>query len=136
VAAFVGGAATGVRRLRVVTQTDRLNLAAVLGGLAAFAFGAAIDWVWQLTAVGICGVALLGFAAGSAGANGQARFSTPRRGRVSGRLMLGAAGLAVAWALVVGQAIPWFTSAKLADSQQAARRGDLQAAVEAASDAK
>ena len=50
--------------------------------------------------------------------------------------MLGAAGLAVAWALVVGQAIPWFTSAKLADSQQAARRGDLQAAVEAASDAK
>lgn len=135
-AVFVGGAATGVRRLRVIAQADRTNLAAVLGGLAAFAFGAAIDWVWQLTVVGLCGMVLLGLVTGPATAAGQATLSAAKPGRSAGRLALGAAGLAVAWALVIGQAIPWFASAKLADSQQAARRGDLQGAVKAASDAR
>jgi hypothetical protein len=135
-AVVLGGASVGVRRLTVATGADRLNLAAVLGGLAAFALGAAVDWVWQLAVVGICGMALLGLAAGPASADGHASLSSAWRRRSPGRLALGALGLAAAWALVVGQAIPWLASARLADSQQAARRGDLKAATRAASDAR
>ena len=64
-----------------------------------------------------------------------AAVSRPQR-QQSLRFALGAAGVVAAWLLICAQAIPWLAAAKISDSQAAVRRGDGNAALKDALDAK
>jgi hypothetical protein len=138
-AAFVAALA----RLRRVGR-DRPLVAAMAAVLAAFAVAAAIDWMWELTIVGLVGIVALGMLVGRATApENQLRSSqsavrsqqssgrAPLRGRV-----LRTAGAAVCLAAILFTAVPMLSQDRLEESQAAAARGDLDAAIEAADDAR
>jgi tetratricopeptide (TPR) repeat protein len=106
--------------------------ATLLALLAAYIVCAGIDWLWQLAAVGVLGVAGLALVAASGGL--PTDRDVPRaRGH---RLALGALALGGAWVAICAQVVPWVTNARISDSQSAARRGDLDHALEAAKDAR
>ena len=134
--AFVGGIAIGVRRLSRAGPRDRPTLAALTAVVVAFAFGAAIDWVWQITAIAAVAVVALALVTATETPRPQAVTAATARGERSIRFALGAAALASAWVVICAQAIPWLASIKLAESQTAVRRDDGDAAFAAATDAK
>jgi O-Antigen ligase len=135
-AAFVATFAIAVRRLLRVGPRERPTIAALTAVFAAFAFGAAIDWVWQITV--IAGVAIVAMALVTAAETPRPKAVTAvhERGERSIRFALGAAALAFAWVVICAQAIPWLASMKLAESQAAVRRDDGDVAFRAAIDAK
>jgi O-antigen ligase len=135
-AAFVAAFVIGGRRLLRAGPRERPTLAALIAVFAAFAFGAAIDWVWQITA--IAGVAIVAMALVTAAEppRPKAVTASTERGERTIRFALGAAALACAWIVICAQAIPWLASIKLTESQAAVRRGDGDAAFNAAADAK
>jgi O-antigen ligase/polysaccharide polymerase Wzy-like membrane protein len=117
-----------VVRSRAAPPEDRALVAALAGCFAAFAFAAAIDWVWELTVVGLVGIACLGLLAGPASASG-ARPAAGR-GRPPWAKAARVALPVLALAVVVAQAIPTLASDKVRASQVAAARGDGKAALE------
>ena len=128
VATFGTGIAVGVRRALRAPPGERATAAAVIAAFAAFAIAAGLDWMWQLTAVSVIGMATLALSVGPATDTAESRpQSSPRLRLVLAVLaaipLLGAADLLAA-------------STKVDDSQAAARRGDLAAAVNAARAAK
>jgi len=128
-AAFATGLVLAVGRLPAHRTTERTTLAALLAVFAAFLVGLGLDWIWQLTAVGVVGLAALGaMLAGEP----ERVTSPPSRARRIARF----AAVALVPAVVVVQAIPWLAASKIADSQAAVRRGDTRAALEAAFDAQ
>jgi hypothetical protein len=137
VGAFTGGVAAALRRLRSTQGEERVTLAALLGAFVAFAVAAGIDWMWQLTVVGLVGVVSLALLAAGLPADAPRSVTVRNDGdRHRSRLAVGLAGLGVAWALICAQAIPWLASTKIADSQAAIRRGDPSAALKDAADAR
>ena len=134
VAVFTGGFVIAVRRLRVVRGQSRVTLAALTAVLAAFMAAAAIDWIWQVTVVGVVGIAALGLIVGPATLDdlGAERPVRSKRSRIAAGVGL----LGVAWLLICAQAIPWLATDKIEDSQAAVRRGNLNAALKDALDAK
>jgi O-Antigen ligase len=133
VGAFGAGIAIAVQHLRTRRGDDRVTLAAVTAVFAAFLAGAAIDWIWQLTVVGIVGLVALGLIVGRATAEDR---PTPELGAPRSWIALGAIVLVATWALICAQAIPWLAAAKVSDSQADVRRGDTRAALQDALDAK
>jgi O-antigen ligase len=136
IGAFAVGLATAVARVRGAAADTRVTVAALAGVLSAFVVGAAIDWIWQLTVIAVVGVAALALLVGPATASptrAVVRTAPPARGS---RIALAVGGLAVAWALICAQAIPWLAAQRLAGSQAAARQGDLGQAASKALDAK
>jgi tetratricopeptide (TPR) repeat protein len=128
VATLGTGIAVGVRRALRAPPGERATAAAVIAAFAAFAIAAGLDWMWQLTAVSVIGMATLALSVGPATDTAESRpQSSPRLRLVLAVLaaipLLGAADLLAA-------------STKVDDSQAAARRGDLAAAVNAARAAK
>ncbi|MDQ3876031.1 MAG: O-antigen ligase family protein, partial [Actinomycetota bacterium] len=135
VAAFTTAIVAGLRRtVGAADQASRATRAALLAGFLAFALGAGIDWMWELTAVAVVGIALLGLLTGPATARPVSRESEPRRRWPL--LALPAALALVGLLVVVAQAIPLVASMKIQDSQAAIARGDATAALDAALDAK
>jgi hypothetical protein len=137
--AFLTGLGSAIRRISSARGEERATVAALTAAFVAFAVGAAIDWVWQLTVVGLVGIACLGLLAGPATATGSwvAVAMRPQGGRTrSLRFATGAAVLVAAWLLICAQAIPWLSGTKISDSQAAVRRGDGSAALMDALDAK
>jgi tetratricopeptide (TPR) repeat protein len=137
--AFLTGVGSAIRRISSARGEERATVAALAATFVAFAVGAGIDWVWQLTVVGLVGAACLGLLAGPATATGSwAAVAGRHRGRRarSLRFATGAALLLVAWLLICAQAIPWLSGTKISDSQAAVRRGDGSAALKDALDAK
>jgi O-Antigen ligase len=136
VAAFAAALVIAVRRLSRASPRDRPTLACLTAVFAAFAFAAAIDWVWQITV--IVGVGLAAIALVAAAETGRPRpVVVPREGgERTVRFAAGAAVLLSGWLVICAQAIPWLASIKLADSQAAVRRGDGDAAFSDATDAK
>jgi tetratricopeptide (TPR) repeat protein len=135
---LVSGFVAGARALRLAEDNrTRAALAGLLGVLAAFAFAAGIDWVWELTAVGVIGIAALGLLAG-AGARRPGKVRDEAAGgrstvrRVAPRAALGALAI-----VVIGlQLVPLLAQSKIRASQEAAAAGDGRQALESARDAR
>src|SRR6266508_3173715 len=136
VSAFVAGIAMAVRRLLRVAPREPPTIAALSAVFVGFAFGASIDWVWQITAITAVAIAALALVAAAETARPRPVATAGERGERSIRFAIGAAALIGGWLLICAAAIPWLASIKLADSQAAVRRGDGDAAFSAAADAK
>ncbi len=128
--AFGLGIASAVVRLRRADD-DRTTIAALTAAFLAFAVGAGIDWMWELTAVSVVGIACLGLLTGPATKlYGRPRVArrgerpVPRR-----RFAVGAAALVLGWLVICAEAIPLLSQVKLNDSQEAVARGDGDDAV-------
>lgn len=102
--------------------------AAASASFAAYAVGAGVDWMWELTAVSLVGIVALAVVTGPA----TGETPPPAAARLSPRIRLaaGAAAFVAVWALLSAQAVPLLADAKIEDSQAAVRRGDGRAALE------
>ena len=112
---------------------DRPLVAAMAGVLAAFVVAAGIDWMWELSIVGLVAIVALGILVG------RATEGSPRTAAVGsplGRRVLRTAGVGVALAAILSVAVPMLAQDRLDESQAAAARGDAAAAIEAADDAR
>lgn len=124
------GAVVGVKRLRGSPAPERPIVAAFVAAYAAFLFSAATDWIWDLTAVGVIGIACLGVLTGPA-----TEFALPDvRPRVRHRWR--AATAVAALVLLIAQAIPLVVELKIRDSQDELKDGDADAALASAEDAR
>jgi hypothetical protein len=126
VGAFAAGLVGCVAALRSTDGNLRVTIAGGTAVFASFLVGAGIDWIWQLAAVGIAGLAGLAVAI-------RAPARTEQKDR---RLGAGVAVILVAWAVVCAAALPWLTAQRIGDSQAAVRRGDTAGARKTALDAK
>jgi hypothetical protein len=117
---WILGPALGFARLRGLPARDRLAGAAAASTAAAFAVGASIDWMWQLPAVALAGVTALALAT----APGEGR---PYRVRGSARALV-----AVPLVVIAFELVPLTGGLALDRSTDAARQGDVPAAVTAA----
>jgi hypothetical protein len=138
----LAGVGVGVGALRALRSTGdaRVTTSALTGAFVAYAVAAGFDWVWELTAVGVVGVAALALVTGPA-------TETPPRLRTAApgerepwaaRRRFGA-GLVVvlaAWAIIVAQVIPLLADRELARSREAVERRDLDEGLEAAGTAR
>ena len=116
----------------------RRELQAVLfAAMLAFAVGAAIDWLWEIAALG----AVFFLAAGAAvaarvGQLAQARASAEGERGAQRRFGLAVAGLAIAWISAVALVGPLLVDRELSSAEDAAARGDLGSAVNHADTAR
>ncbi len=120
--AIGAGAAVGASRLRRLSGPRRTAAAALLGAFTVYVVAAAVDWMWELTAVTIAGVAFLALLSGTATLPEQSR---PPRQRGRG---LAAALAVIACAVLAAEAIVLLAEVELGASQADARRGDLAGA--------
>lgn len=138
--AFLAALAVGLARLRTAVSDGRGAVAALAGVVVAFAVGAAIDWTWELTAVGAVALIGLGLLSGpatlpvaDADAATPAASAPRRRGLpvvprvavVVGALLL----LAFAGIVVLGES-------RLDSSRAAAERADTKGALDDARGAR
>lgn len=119
---WIFGPAAGLILARREEESERIEAAAAASVAAAFAVGAAIDWVWHLPAVTLVGVAALALALG--------RGSPERRLRLHGRRLLLLVPLPLL--VVAFELVPLTGGIALEQSRRAAGRGDPQAATTAA----
>jgi hypothetical protein len=119
-AVLILGPALGFARFGGLAGQDRLAAAAAASTAAAFAVGAAIDWMWQLPAVALAGVTALALATAPGGGR-------PYRVRGGARALV-----AVPLVLIAFELVPLTGGLALDRSTNAARRGDVPAAVTAA----
>jgi hypothetical protein len=134
---FGAAIVVGVRVLGRSRGDDRTTVAALLALFSAFCVGAAIDWIWQITAIGAVGAAAFGLLASPAAAAVEPRrVENDRQPRPAVRVP--AVGLVVvaAWLLLCAQAIPWLADVKLRASQDAAAGGDGSGALNDAESAR
>jgi O-antigen ligase len=127
---------------------DRPLVAAMAGVLAAFVVAAGIDWMWELSIVGLVAVVALGILVGKGTAPGAQSApapapapdrAPPAHAAAGGRAklrVLRTAGVAVALAAILCAAVPMLAQNRLEESQAAAARGDAAGAIEAAHDAR
>jgi hypothetical protein len=112
----------GIRTLRRVVG-ERSTCAALLAVAAVWLVAAGVDWLWELPAVTVVGVAALGLLVG------MFRAPAPRAGPVTAARWL---GVGAALVLAAAQALPLLTEYRLDASRDAARAGDLAGARERA----
>jgi tetratricopeptide (TPR) repeat protein len=99
-------------------EHEQTTVAALLAAATAYLAAAGVDWMWQLTAVSVVGVACLGLLA--AAGSEPARVVSRRTRRVFVRgLVVAAALLAIAC-----EGLPLLTDAEVRASQAAAAGGD------------
>jgi hypothetical protein len=130
VAALVVGLVAGIASLRGAPEAHRSTLAVLTATFVAYALGAGIDWMWELTVVSVVGIACLGLLAAAASAR-----DGPRPGR-GYPIAVGAAALAAAWVIICLEALPLLTQLQIERSQAAVRRGDAADAISAADTAR
>jgi O-antigen ligase len=120
---LLAGAVFAVGSTRRSHGKDRITSASLAGVVFAFYVGAAIDWIWQLTAVAGVGVVALGLLTGRRlGAR-----STQRDVRARPLLALAAATLGAV--VIAAQALPWLTELEVSASRAAVRGDDGRAAL-------
>ena len=132
---FASGIAVGASRVRRADVTERPTVAGLLAAFLAFALAAAIDWMWELTAVSVVAFVVLGLLMGPATSNAEAGAGMfegdERTDRAPG------VGSAIAAVLVVtatpfilgSQVIPLVSTLKVRDSQAAVRERDADRAL-------
>jgi O-antigen ligase len=116
---------------------DRPLIAAAAGVLAAFAVAAGIDWMWELSVVGLVAIAALGILVGRGTEVESAvggRRSAARRPLTARALRT--AGVAIALGAILCVAVPMLSQNRLEESQARAARGNFPGAVDAAEDAR
>ncbi len=134
---FALGLGYGLRRTLRAAGEERTNRAALCAALIGFAFAAGIDWMWEMTVVGLVGVTLVGLATGHAAAGVLAEEEATGPAWPRGRRIAAVSALAAVTAFVVyAEAVPLVASLKLEESQEAVFDGDGRRAVEAALDAR
>jgi len=126
---------TGARRLRGRTEGERAAVAALLALVAAFLFEAGIDWMWELTAVSVVAVLALGLLSGPATEPALARLQ-PATARRRGLPFLRIAVAAIAFGLLVAEAIPLLATMEVRRSQEAVDNGNLVEALDRAESAR
>jgi O-Antigen ligase/Tetratricopeptide repeat len=127
VAFLLSVGATGVGRLHRVGGEERSAVAALLAAFVAFLFEAGIDWMWELTAVGVVMALIAGLLTGPATSWAVAEPEPPLQ--TSSFRVLRIAAVAAAMGLVIGEAIPLLTEMEVRRSQDAAESGDFSAAI-------
>jgi tetratricopeptide (TPR) repeat protein len=154
-ALFGCGAVAAAGRLRRASGDDRATIAALAAVFLAFSLAAAIDWMWELTVVGMIGIGCLGLLVGPATersgrgslhegeerARGRGRRSERRSSEplVSSRATHGWPRIALATlglSLIFAQAIPLLSQTRIDDSRAAVERGDLVNALDEAQAAR
>jgi tetratricopeptide (TPR) repeat protein len=133
VGAFGYGILVALRRVRGYEGPDRILVAALGATLFAWAFAAAIDWMWEMTVVSAVAVICLGLMTGPATARRPPLAPSSRGSRA---FSVGVAVIAAAWLVICAQASPLLSETRIADSQAAAERGDSDAALNAARGAR
>jgi hypothetical protein len=125
--ALATAAVATTRRLRGPPE-GREELAAVAALAVGFVVGAALDWIWQIPAIALLGIAALALLTGAAttGAGARPRIRWPWRVAI---LVVGAAA-------VVSAAIPLLTRTEIERSQAQAARYDIPGALARADDAR
>jgi O-antigen ligase len=125
---------TGLAAWRAAPEPRRDLHAVLFAAMAAFAVGAAIDWLWELAAVG----AVFFLCAGALVAARCGQLERPRPGRrfEDRRWGFAAAGLAVAWISAIALVGPLLVEHELNASRSSAADGDLGAAVDHADRAR
>jgi hypothetical protein len=116
--------AVGIGAWRRSTGSDRLLATVLLTIAATFTFHAAIDWIWELAAIGVVFFAAAGLLVWVAPGRG---FIPARRATTAGVVIAG-----VAWLAIFAEAIPLLSNWKLEQSRAAARDGDLDRALKSA----
>jgi hypothetical protein len=134
---LLGGAATGVGRLRRSEGEPRITTAALLAVLGAYAVAAGVDWMWELTIVSIVAFVCLALVAGP-GTLPPVADSGPGRRRDRGRTpRLVVASIAIAAVLaIVSEGDRLLGQTKIDASQSATSRRDLRTAFANAIDAR
>ena len=136
----IAGIFVGVRRSWRTPGERGVTTAAFTAVFTAYAFSMGFEWMWELTAVSLVGSTALALVSGPATAPlSQPRIADaePTRGRVPGRgFGVAIAALAVVWALMWAQAIPFLANHEVTKSQNAMRRLDLHEAADAAEAAR
>ncbi|MBV9213723.1 MAG: O-antigen ligase family protein [Actinobacteria bacterium] len=127
--AFAGGLAVGLGRLRARPPDERVAVAGVLATLIAWCVGAAIDWIWQLTAVGMIGVVCLALLCGRATAPASGTREVPRAAARGAAVAAVAAAAVVAIVLSGAMALPWLVEREIHASQAAVRSRNLGEAI-------
>jgi O-antigen ligase/polysaccharide polymerase Wzy-like membrane protein len=114
--------ASGAAALARGRGPERTTVAAVIAAASAYLVAAAVDWMWQLTAVSVVGVACLGLLVASGAPPAK------RRVRGAGRVLV--RGLLVFTALlaIACEGLPLLTDAQVRASQAAVVSGDSEAA--------
>jgi hypothetical protein len=125
---------TGFSAWRHASGRQREMAAALFAAMLAFAIGAALDWFWEIAALG----AVFFLAGGVLVALRCAQLSMipPGEQPNSRRYGLAIAGLAVAWISAVALVGPLLVQHELKESQHAAAEGDLASAASHASTAR
>jgi O-antigen ligase len=125
---------TGAGRLAGRTEGERAAVAALLALVAAFLFEAGIDWMWELTAVSVVAVFALGLLTGPATEPELRTLQVAEARR--GRPLLRVAVAAIAFGLIVAEAIPLLANMELRRSQEAVVDGNLPEALDRAESAR
>lgn len=135
------GVVCALRRLRGRSAAERTTVAALCATLLAWAFAAAIDWMWEMPLVTAVAILCLGLMTGPAAASGdpasapvERATARARRGRRS--FNVGVAVIAAAWLVICAQGALLLSQLRLEDSRSAAARGDFDAAAQAARGAR
>jgi tetratricopeptide (TPR) repeat protein len=122
---FGAGIAALASRWRRPAGNDRALLAAVLGACAAFCVAAGVDWVWQVPAIPVVFLLLIG------GATARRKRRRPGQSRMSRQagLARSAAWLALALVGVVALVVPMASGVSLRESQAQARVAHFEPAL-------
>ncbi len=117
-----------VAAVRLRKPSGDLAIAAFVATLIAWAVAAAVDWIWELTAVAFVAIALLALLTGRATEAMSSDLAYAARPALWPRLVASAACLALAAA----QALPLLGGIAIRRSQRAIARGDIATAVDQA----
>lgn len=135
----IGGIAVGALRSLRSSGEERMLLAALTAGFAAYAVAAGVDWMWELTAVTVFALVMLGLLTGvAASSRGNLEAVAENSGkRARGwRFGLGVAALVGMWLLICAQGVPLFAQLRIKDSHADYKGGNYTAAIRAALDAR
>jgi hypothetical protein len=136
VAFIVSCLVAGARRLGGRTESERAAVAALFALVAAFLFEAGIDWMWEVTAVSLVAVLALGLLAGPATDPELTAPQTLEARRPRNLPLLRVAAAAVAFGLILAEAIPLLATMEVRRSQEAVTSGNLVEAIDRAESAR
>jgi hypothetical protein len=123
--------------VRLVVRSEhetRCRAAAALAGLLAFMVAACVDWVWQLPVIPVAFLLLGAAVLAPARASGSVRQASRRVAQLAlpsrrGRAIVVGAVILLAAAALVAIDVPLASTSDVQQSQNAAARGDLSAAL-------
>jgi hypothetical protein len=127
----------GFMAWRRAAGPQRELYAALLATSLAFAVCAAIDWIWQIAALGFVFFLATGaLTAARCGQLARQRATSNGRGQPARRYGLAVAGLAIAWLTALALVGPLLVDREIDSSKSAAAAGNLESAVEHADTAR